>query len=205
MKFSIALFITLITFCSDGIAQGKKETPIHIDKKNITGLYKQTQIEPALEKPVIKYGRFFFMHKKGLIWTQGKSYATYNLTRGNSFQLSEGKWEKTKGNKSINRLIQLIIELDVENLAHQFSIQREIKGKTEEIKLTPKRKKVSRFIQDITVIKGKYIEEIVLKKSNGASISLEFQDQTMTAALTPDTCAFHLELTKIACTQLGKL
>src|SRR5690554_2578313 len=168
-----------------------------------SGQYLQHKTLTGLAHPLVTQGVFIYACDHGLIWHTGEPItetAIYKIS-GQHFLLSEsGELAPMKGrvHQSLGTLLNHLIGGDSAYLQRHFHAATE----TDHLRLTPKNKRLKKFIQHISIHPQGDKVAIELQHAAGESTHITISDRQIHTSLAQDLCEQLLPSKSLACDTL---
>lgn len=157
----------------------------------LRGQFVQRKTIAGFKKPLVSEGRFVVARERGLMWTTDTPFPSELLIKPNQLvSINAGQKEvldatREPGLRAFNQLIIALLAGDVSALQSQFDVVHSANSHTGwELRLRPKEAGMARFIQEIAISGGDFVEQVLLQEGSSDSSQIEFSAQqasTLTA------------------------
>lgn len=168
-----------------------------------SGQYLQHKTLTGLAHPLVTQGMFIYACDHGLVWHTAAPItetAIYKIS-GQHYLLSESDElvpMKGRVHQSLGTLLNHLIGGDSAYLERHFHAAAE----TDHLRLTPKNKRLKKFIQYISIHPQGDKVAIELQHAAGESTYITISDRQIHTSLTQDLCAQLLPSKSLACDTL---
>lgn len=166
----------------------------------LSGTYQQTKTLPGLPGTVESHGDFIFSCDKGLIWHTAlpvRDTLVYAID-GRQYKILQGAVTQPLNDavhRHLNRLLNGLIGADAEYLQRHFDLRPQENG----IELFPKRRRMKRFLDSISLRQREAMVHLLLNQSDAARTEITLSDVTDHAQLGLSSCIMQFEHHTQAC------
>lgn len=148
-------------------------------QQHITGTFQQQRYLRGMTVPITSSGQFNFQKNGALVWKMEKPFVSeLHITDAGIQQTYGDNQIPAAGTPGMNRaqvkLLLALLQGDMQVLHDYFTIHATGTLNNWTLYLVPKTALLQQIFHDITVSGGQYVEEVVLRETQGDSTIIDF-------------------------------
>ncbi|MDH5736720.1 MAG: outer membrane lipoprotein carrier protein LolA [Gammaproteobacteria bacterium] len=192
-RFLTSFMLSLLG-CTSIIAQEDSTSSFNlVDRLNaspiVQGNFRQEQLMPDIEEPIISTGNFIFVDSLGIYWhvTNPAEFSTSFLSPQNDFRVNHSPQQP----KAVQRVGQMLVSFlsgDTKEISRLFDMSLIETAGSWTAELRPKRRSVKKHLLLITLTGDEAIRKIILTSKDNNQTTIDFSDIHFSAGYSLELC-----------------